>query len=161
MDEEELLTAWHESGHATMAVLCGGHIERVTIEPPFDDGPNRYGDTITRWRGFTQRQLMESEIRVSLAGPIAEMIGSGQREPIDSVPQWSGDWDRAVESASRISRNQAELIRRLNAVTQQTFELFEDDNMWAAVSAVADNLLAHETLEHEQVQESVDFWRTL
>jgi ATP-dependent Zn protease len=158
MDEEENLTAWHESGHATMAVICGGIIERVTLEPPFDDGPNRFGDTITRWSGMTERQLMEAEIRVSLAGPIAEMIYSDENRPIDAVPEWEADWVRACEAAARLSRSIAQKRKILDSMTQQIFDSFQHDNIWTAISAVADDLLAHETLEHEQVKQTVDFW---
>ena len=89
MDLTEEITAWHEAGHAMMAVMCGGTIERVTIEPPDDDGPVRYGDTVTRWARMSGRQLAEAEIQVSLAGPVAEMIYSGERMELDAVEELS------------------------------------------------------------------------
>jgi ATP-dependent Zn protease len=157
MELEEELTAWHEAGHAMMAVLCGGEIERVTIEPPDDDGPARFGDTVTRWRGLSNRQLVEAEIRVSLAGPIAEMIYRGERA-VESVPEWAADWNSAREAAMSLCTNQTTAKRLLKSVVDEIYDLMDSANTWAAVSAIADDLLAHETLDHEQVAYSVDFW---
>jgi len=33
------LIAYHEAGHALMAVLLGGKVQQVTIEPENDEGP--------------------------------------------------------------------------------------------------------------------------
>ena len=35
------LTAYHEAGHALMALLLGGKVKQVTIEPDNDDSPGR------------------------------------------------------------------------------------------------------------------------
>ena len=151
------VTAWHEAGHATMAVLAGGVIERVTIEPPDDDGLNRYGDTVTRWSGQSQTQYLMSEIRVSLAGPIAEMIHTGFHEAIDSVPEWQADWLRAKEAAKPFGQKADQILKQTET---EIFELFEQPNMWACIGAITDDLLAFETLEHAQVKATIDFWTT-
>jgi len=39
------LIAYHEAGHALMALLLGGKVKHITIEPDNDDGPVREGDT--------------------------------------------------------------------------------------------------------------------
>lgn len=138
-----------------MAVIAGGTIERVTIEPPDDDGPNRYGDTITRWSGQTQRQYLMSEIQVSLAGPVAEMIHTGFREAIHAVPQWQGDWLRANAAAKSFGHRAVQILEQTEA---DLFQLFEQPNVWACIGAICDDLLAFETLEHEQVKATIDFW---
>jgi len=159
MDSTEETTAWHEAGHAMMAVLCGGTIERVTIEPPDDDGPVRYGDTVTRWSGMSARQLAEAEIRVSLAGPVAEMIYSGERIDLEGVEEWSGDWATAIAAARTLSKNESSARKLLNSVTDEIYQSFDSPNAWAAISAIADDLLAHETLDHTFVRDTVDFWQ--
>ncbi len=159
MDLDEEVTAWHEAGHAMMAVLCGGVIERVTIEPPDDEGPARYGDTVTRWSGLSERQMVEAEIRVSLGGPVAEMIYRSERVELESVAEWAADWATAFNAALCISKNEPSAKRLLQSVTSELLKLLERENAWAAISAIADDLLAHETLDHEQVSYSVDFWK--
>ena len=138
-----------------MAVLCGGVIERVTIEPPDDDGLDRYGDTVTRWSGQSQSQYLMSEIRVSLAGPIAEMIHTGFREAIGTVAEWQADWLRANEAAKSFGQKADQVLKQTEI---EIFELFEQPNIWACIGAITDDLLAFETLEHAQVKATVDFW---
>jgi ATP-dependent Zn protease len=159
MSENCEITAWHEAGHAMMAILQGGHLERVTLEPPFDDGPARYGDTVTRWSGMSEAELTLAEIQVSLAGPVVEMIYTGDRVSIASVPEWQADWHRATLNATAGSRDAAAADRLLRESVRAIFDLFEDSNQWAAVSAIADDLLAFETLEHEQVADTIAFWQ--
>jgi len=159
MSEDSEITAWHEAGHAMMAILQGGSLERVTLEPPFDDGPARYGDTITRWSGLSTVELALAEIHVSLAGPVVEMIYTGDRVAIASVPEWAADWHRANVTAAACSRNAVSADKLLRKSVTAIFDLFEDRNQWAAVCAIADDLLAFDTLEHEQVADTVAFWQ--
>ena len=159
MPEDSEITAWHEAGHAMMAILQGGRLERVTLEPPFDDGPARYGDTVTRWTGLGAKELALAEIYVSLAGPVVEMIYTGDRVAIASEPEWLADWQRAKLSAAAMSRDAASADKLLRQTVSAIFELFEDRHQWAAVSAIADDLLAFETLEHDQVADTIAFWQ--
>lgn len=159
VDLTEETTAWHEAGHAMMAVMCGGFVERVTIEPPDDDGPARYGDTVTRWSGMSALQLAAAEIRVSLAGPVVEMIFTGDHHDFEAVEEWSADWTTALAAARSVSKDEPTARKLLGKIAAEIHEAFESANVWAAVSAIADDLLAHETLEHEQIAYSVDFWK--
>ena len=69
------LTAYHEAGHAWMAVVSGARVESVTITPDWDEGPERHGDTQVAWQlgRFTECELAKKGAVVSLAGPVAEM----------------------------------------------------------------------------------------
>ncbi len=73
------LIAYHEAGHALMALLLGGTVEHVTIEPDNDDGPDRQGDPQVFWRrsGISDKEFAKKAVQVSLAGPVAEMIVGG------------------------------------------------------------------------------------
>ena len=101
MDE---VSAYHESGHVLMAVLSGAKVISVTIEPDFDDGPRRHGDTKIEWpvSMFSRKQLLEKIVRVTLAGPVAEMIHTGDPFHPGFVPEWKSDWDIAWESANEL-----------------------------------------------------------
>ena len=160
MDEAETLTAWHEAGHATMAIIEGGFIEHVTLEPPNDEGPQRYGETISRWPSqMSQNDLLKSEVMVSLAGPVVEMLYSDQRQKIADVEEWKADWIRAVASARSCTKTDAEAAQMLQRSEEKTLRLFDISQYWSAVSAIAEELLAHSTIEHEQVHDTFSFWQ--
>ena len=158
MESVETLTAYHEAGHAVMSILMGGHVDRVSIDPPNDEGPNRYGETIIAWPPISDSQRGACEICVSLAGPIAESLYAGCNRRIETVAEWQTDWDTAIQIASQISASKSAVNKLLDECEIKIRHLFDQANSWAAVAAIADELLAHETIEHSQVAEAVAFW---
>lgn len=153
------LTAYHEAGHALMAVLLGGRVKHVTIDPDNDDGPKRFGDTQIRWRsGITERKFAEISVQVSLAGPVAEMIYSGEPYHPGFVPEWSADWREAWNSAALSHPDERKRMQHLEQVSIQLYHHLNDGSYWEALASLADNLLAHETLDAEQVEEIVREW---
>ena len=154
------LIAYHEAGHALMAILLGGEVRLVTIEPDNDDGPERQGDTQVLWRrsGMSDREFAEKAIQVSLAGPVAEMIYSGDPYHPGLIAEWAADWDEAWGSASLIHRDERQRLAFLEQTSIGLYRQLRQVEMWAALAALADNLLAHETLEAEQVEEIVREW---
>ena len=156
--ELEELAAYHEAGHAVMAVALGGRIVHVSIEPPDDDGLKRSGESIVQWPAADNQAIEEAEIKVSLAGPVTEMIYVSEVQVIASVPEFAADWYRASACAARLKRTLAERMRLLSGAEIWLRSFFEQDHHWAAVGAVADELLAHETIEHECLAGIVSFW---
>ena len=152
------LVAYHEAGHAVMGVALGGRIVHASIEPPDDDGPLRYGESILQWPAADSNGLAMAEIKVSLAGPVAEMIYSGNSVKIACVPEFANDWHRAFESAALLRSPLTAQIRLLSQIEDSVRTFLEKDHHWAAVAAAADELLAHETIEHECLDEIVAFW---
>jgi hypothetical protein len=156
--ELEELAAYHEAGHAVMAVVLGGRIVHVSIEPPDDDGLNRSGESIVHWPAAHSQAIDEAEIKVSLAGPVTEMIYCNEVQVIASVPEFAADWQRASANAIRLKPALAQRVELLSQAEVWLRSFFEQDHHWAAVAAVADELLAHETVEHESLAEIVSFW---
>lgn len=154
------LTAYHEAGHAFMAAYLGAKVRSVTIEPDDDDGPQRFGDTQIVWRRsrMSERKLCESSIQVSLAGPVAEMLYSGDPYHPGLVAEWANDWQSAWEFAEALFTDQRKRLEYLERVTGELYRLMDSEPHWSAVAAIADNLLAHETLEGEDVDEIVREW---
>jgi len=157
------LIAYHEAGHALVALLLGGNVRSVTIEPDNDDGPTRQGDTQVLWprSRMSDRQFNESAIKVSLAGPVAEMIYSGEPYHPGLVAEWAADWRDAWQAASQLPQLNTDERRRLQYLEQISVELYHRlrrDDLWAALASLADHLLAHETLDSEQVNEIVRAW---
>ena len=154
------IVAYHEAGHALMALLLGGEVRMVTIDPDNDDGPDRQGDTQVLWRrsGVSDQEFATLAIQVSLAGPVAEMIYSGDPYHPGLVAEWAADWNEAWTSAMLLHSSERQRLEYLERVSIQLYHRLKADNLWPALAALADHLLAHETLDREQVEEIVDEW---
>lgn len=154
------ISAYHEAGHALMATILGARVLSVTIEPDWDDGPARHADISVEWPldRFTEKQLREKMVLVALAGPVAEMIHSGDPYHPGLVAEWSADWQMAWEAAEPIVPDHRQRLTYLEQRSIQLYRLLERDDHWAALAAVVDNLLAHETLEGEMVEEIIGQW---
>lgn len=154
------LTAYHEAGHAWMAVLSGAQVLSTTIAPDWDDGPERFGDTQVAWKlsHFSSQELAEKETLVSLAGPAAEMAYSGEPYHPGFIAEWAHDWQAAWDSAKEIFPAEQKRLRFLEQQTALLRKLLDEANHWAAVAEIADLLLAHETVEGEAITESVRQW---
>lgn len=154
------ITAYHEAGHAFMAVYVGARVRSVTIEPDRDDGPDRFGDTQIAWdrSQFSDREFHEKCVFVALAGPGAEAIH--RREPYHPglVAEWASDWQRAWVAASHLISEQPRRLKFLERATIRLYRLLNRDENWAALAAIADHLLAHERLEGEEVEEILSTW---
>ena len=156
MDEE---TAYHEAGHALVATLLGGRVISVTIAPDDDDGPRRFGDTQVAWRrSLSERELRERGVQVALGGPVAEMLYTGDPFHPGLVAEWAGDWQSAWELAASLMPDERKRLSYLEDLTRQLHRLLDAEPHWSALAALADNLLAHETLERDEVREIVGEW---
>lgn len=156
MDE----TAYHESGHAFMAAYLGGQVHSLTIEPDRDDGPERFGEAQIVWRRHTMsvKEFQNKLVLVALAGPITESIYRGEPLHPGFVPEWSDDWRRAWDAAELILPDERLRLAFLEETARKLHQQLSHDEHWAAIAALADELLAHETLEAEQIQEVLAVW---
>jgi hypothetical protein len=154
------LIANHEAGHALMALVLGAEVRLVTIEPDNDDGPERQGDTQVVWRraSFHEKEYATRAVKVCLAGPVAEMIYSGDPYHPGLIAEWSADWREAWAAAESLHPGERARLRYLEEVSIQLYHRLKHDDVWAAIASLADHLLAHETLEGEQVVDIVGQW---
>jgi ATP-dependent Zn protease len=154
------ISAYHEAGHAFMAIYVGARVRHVTIEPDRDDGPERHADIQVEWPldQFTNRELHEKSVLVALAGPVAEMIHSGEPYHPGCVAEWAADWRAAWEAAAPLVPAERKRLACLEQTTAQIYRLLHRDDHWAALAAIVDNLLAHETLEGEEVEDIMRQW---
>ena len=155
------LIAYHEAGHAIIALLLGGQVDIITIDPDKEDGPQRQGYTKILWRrdNLSEREFAQKAVQVCLAGPVAEMIYSGDPYHPGFVAEWAADWREAWSAATTLHQNERKRLEYLEQVTAQLYHRLRRDDHWNALAALADNLLAHETLDREQIEEFIDEWR--
>jgi len=73
-------TAWHEAGHAVMAVSLGRSIEKVTISPArLQTGGSRLGICkIQKGRSRKSNDRLEEDVMILLAGMVAESRVTGR-----------------------------------------------------------------------------------
>lgn len=154
------VSAYHEAGHAFMAIYVGARVRSVTIEPDWDDGPERFADIQVEWPldQFTDRELHEKSVLVALAGPVAEMLHSGEPFHPGFVAEWAADWKLAWEAAAPMFPLERKRLPYLEQTTARLYRLLDREDLWAALSAIVDNLLAHETLDGEEVEDIVRQW---
>jgi ATP-dependent Zn protease len=154
------ISAYHEAGHALMAFCVGARVRSITIDPDRDDGPERHGDAQIEWPvgAFSERELCEKSILVALAGPVAEMIYSGEPFHPGLVSEWAADWSEAWAAAAALFPNERRRLAYLEQITVKLYKTMKRDDRWAALAAIVDNLVAHETLEGEQVEKIVEHW---
>ncbi len=153
-------SAYHEAGHAFVAIYVGARVRSVTIEPAWDDGPRRYADIEVEWPldEFSERELQENAVLVALAGPVAEMIYSGEPYHPGFVAEWASDWEQAWEAAARLVPAERKRLAYLERATVTLYRMLDREDHWAALAAIVDNLLAHETLDGEEVADIIRQW---
>ncbi|NNE00350.1 MAG: cell division protein FtsH [Pirellulaceae bacterium] len=137
-------TAFHEAGHAVMALSLGRSVEKLTIVP----GQLQFGGTrlgvckMQKGRGNRSKDRMEEDVLVLLAGMVAEarLTGSyshaGAGEDLRTV-------QRLLESRSASQRQIDKWQRRL---LNKTEHLLADDANSKAVESIAAELLEKNTI---------------
>jgi ATP-dependent Zn protease len=152
------LIAYHEAGHGVVAYLLGGVVRQITIEPDADDGPRRGGDTQVVWRrgNDSDKLFAQKSVQVHLAGPVAEIIYSGEFYHPAFVAEWAADWEGAAEAAALLHADLPRRLQYLEQTSRQLHRRLQSDAIWMALAALADSLLAHETLDQEQVEEVLE-----
>jgi len=154
------ISAYHEAGHAFIAIYVGARVRSMTVDPDWDDGPTRFADVQIEWPAgrFTEREFHEKNILISLAGPVAEMIHSGDPYHPALVEEWSQDWDVAWRSVGQLLKNERECLARLEQTARELYQLLHRDDYWQVIATLADHLVAHETLEGDEIIEIVRPW---
>lgn len=129
---EALATAYHEAGHAVVALAVGRGVHKVSIRPKQD------------WLGRCEfrkgvrptADFVEDEILISLGGMVAEARLTGNYDRI------AADRDlRYVRrlAVQRVSDRQLERFER--RMLAKTENVLADDGHWKAVELIAAELL--------------------
>jgi len=158
--------AYHEAGHAVVAAWLGAEVLSVTLEPDADDGPRRDGDAAVRWHhaGMSSRDRCQRELMAVLAGPVAEMIHAGitpsTADTTGWAGEWSADWHLACQLARALVPSDSHVVPLIEFTLEKLYRLAHSGPFWQTIAEVADLLEAYETIDGDQVQESLERWIT-
>jgi len=137
--DQTTLTAYHEAGHAVMALLMGRSVQKVSIIP----SQNRLGAcTIQKGRSKQVQDKLEAEMLILLAGMAAEGRKSGQYN-IQGASQDLRGVEKLALARSGNARQATKLIHRTLDKTQY---LLSDKSTWQAVKIIAAELLENESI---------------
>lgn len=139
MSNDRILTAYHEAGHAVMALLMGRSIQKVSIIP----SPNRLGScTIKKGRAKQVQDRLEAEILILLAGMAAEGRKSGRYNAQGATQ----DLQAVEKLAMARSGNPRQATKLVHKMLDKTQHLLAKDATWTAVKVIADELIEHESI---------------
>lgn len=139
---ELVATAYHEAGHAVVALALGRPVHRVSVRPNAD----RLGQCeFRKGRHQPTDDWLEDEILISLAGMAAEARATGVYERGGAARDLRFARQLMLQRASERSLDRYE--RRMLAKVEN---LLGDDGHWRAVEAIAAELAARETISGRQ-----------
>jgi ATP-dependent Zn protease len=133
MEEKEAGTAYHEAGHAVVALSLGRPIQRVSILPDGQRlGQCEFGKAVFR----PSEDWLEHEILIALGGIAAEARHTGNYAWEGAVHDRRHVRRLAIQRAGE--RRAERLERRLLAKVEN---LLTDEGYWQAVELIAAELM--------------------
>ena len=151
----ELLTAYHEAGHALASELYGQVLTRVEIV-----GDAEHSGTTESLRfpvdpdeGGTSSasvEAIENRLRCVLAGTVAEMMVSEREGWAES----SEDLEAAVRLAMKLVDDCEDVLPLLEDVRADLEQLLRE--RWSAVDALADELVKRKSLSGAEVRQILE-----
>ena len=139
MEDDRILTAYHEAGHAVMALLMGRSLKKVSIIP----SQNRLGScTIQKGRAKQVQDKLEAQILILLAGMVAESRKSGRY----NVQGASQDLRAVEQLAMARSGNPRQAQKLVHKMLDKTQHLLRNKATWSAVKVIAAELIEHKSI---------------
>ena len=148
LDSDEA-TAYHEAGHAIVALVLGRPIERVTIQ----GNALRLGQVqMSNRRGTPIKDEVEVQALILLAGVVSEARRTG-------VYNWRGA-QQDMQGVRRLARFRASSEKQEERLQQRWLDkaeyLLDDEPTWQAVTEVARVLLEKKSLSGRAVAQILE-----
>lgn len=135
----EVATAYHEAGHAVIALALGRPVKRVSVQP----NQLRLGRCELQKGTFKPSDdVVETEILILLGGPAAEARRTGRY-------CWDAGAEdlRGVRSMTRMRGGSERQVERLERrMLDKTEYLLDRPGAWAAIEKIAAELLEKTTI---------------
>ena len=147
--DDERATAFHEAGHAVLAITLGRPVEKVTIER----NSMRLGQVqMSKRRGLPIKDTLEAQALILLAGVVAEARIVGRYN-------WPGAQQDMI-GVRQLARYRGATDKQVERLQQRwldkTEHLVDDPDTWLAIERVAEELVSKKSLSGRAVQHIVD-----
>ncbi len=148
--QQRIATAYHEAGHAVMAVVLGRSVQKATIAPAqLQSGATRLGVCeMKKGRERASKDVLEDDILILLAGMVAEAKFTGQYCQRGAAQDLRGV-NRLLQQRGGSERQLQRLHRRM---LDKAEYLLSDATNSAAVDRVAKELLERTTISGRSVR---------
>jgi len=147
---ELIATAYHESGHAVMAISLGRNIQKATIAPAqMTANSKRLGAVkMQKGRSKSSHDYLEDEVLILFAGMVAESHFTGHycEQGAASDLRMIG---RLLETRANTEKQFEKLHRRL---LEKAEYILGDDVHRPAIAAVAQSLIEKESISGRLVR---------
>ena len=145
ISDQDIATAYHEAGHAIVAVALGKPVAKVTIER----NSMRLGQCqMSHRRGQPVKDELEVQMMILLAGVVAEARFTGDYN-------WEGA-RQDMMGIRRLSRvragSDAQAERLQQKMLSKTDHLLDQTGHWESVVAIVDELKKTKSLSGRAVQ---------
>jgi len=148
-------TAYHEAGHAVMAVLLGRPIEKVTVSPgQLQAGGSRLGVCkIQKGRTKPSKNGLQDDVMILLAGMVGESLATGRYNQAGATQDLQ--MVRALLTANR-AKNDARFQKLARRMLGKTEHLLFAPAAKQALRHVAEELSERETISGRAVRHFVE-----
>ena len=138
-EDDVMATAYHEAGHAIVAVLLGRPVDKVSVVR----NSLRLGVCrMSKRKGAPVQDEMETQALIQFAGLISEAKYTGRYN-------WGGaqqDLIQIRQLARYRGSSEKQMERLQRRWMDKTEYLLSDDNTWSLVERLARELVEHKTL---------------
>jgi ATP-dependent Zn protease len=148
--KETVATAFHEAGHAVMALAVGRSVQKVTIAPgKLQFGGSRLGTCeIKKGRSKGSKDQLEDDVLVLLAGMVSEARFTGVYCP-NGASQDLRDVSARLCTRAASQRQHERLLKRMLAKTEH---ILNDEAHLDAIRAITKDLLEKTTISGRAVK---------
>ena len=147
-------TAYHEAGHAVMAISLGRSIQKVTIQP----GKSQRGQTqlgvceIQKGRFKPTKNMLEDDVLILFAGMVAEARSTGQY-----CHQGASQDIRAIERMLEDrARNESQMVKLQRRLLDKAEHILHDEGHSHAIELIARELIEKTTISGRAVRHFFD-----